>query len=185
MDTQTFTLSIFTENQIGLLHRITTVFTRRHINIESLTTSESEVEGIYRFIIVIKTTEVKAKKLIKQLEKNIGVIKAFLLREEDIVQQELALYKVSTDHLAGGQFEKVIRDNHAHVLQIEPEFIMIEKTGLPDQTQALLVALKPFGVLGFSRSGVIAISKKPLYLRAYLAAAEKGHTRIGSLNGHT
>lgn len=184
METQSYTLSIFTENQIGLLHRITTVFTRRHINIVSLTTSESEVEGIYRFIIVINETEVDAKKLLKQIEKNIGVIKAYLLREEDIVQQELALYKVATDNLAGGTFEKVIRDNYAHVLQIEPDYIMIEKTGLPSQTRTLLDALQPYGVLGFSRSGIIAISKKPLHLRAYLEAAEKGHTRI-SENGQS
>jgi acetolactate synthase-1/3 small subunit len=165
---QHFTLSIFTENQIGLLHRITTVFTRRHMSITSLTTSESEVPGIYRFIIVLRTTETEARKLCKQLDKIIGVIKTFLLREEGIVQQELALYKVSTENLANGTIERVIRDNHARVLNIEPDYIMIEKTGHPGETLALFKELEPYGVMGFSRSGTIAISKKPLNLRSYL-----------------
>ncbi len=168
MEIQQFTLSIFTENQIGLLHRITTVFTRRHMNIESLTTSESEVPGVFRFIIVVRATETDAIKLCKQVEKIIGVIKAFLLRQEDIVQQELALYKVSTENLVNGTIEAVIRENHAHVLSIEADYIMIEKTGHPGDTMALFKKLEPFGVLGFSRSGTIAISKKPLYLKSYL-----------------
>ena len=170
---QSFTLSIFTENKIGLLHRITTIFTRRHINIDSLTTSETEVEGIYRFIIVIHTTEELAIKLRQQIDKIIGVIKAFILREEDVVHQELALYKVSTQNLINGTLEKIIRDNHARVLTIETEYIMIEKTGHPGETLGLFKKLEPYGVMGFSRSGTVAISRKPLRLKSYLAGELK------------
>ncbi len=162
MDVESFTLSIFTENRIGVLHRIITIFTRRHLSINSFTTSETEVPGIFRFIVVLDTTPVMAEKVRKQLEKIIGVIRAFALREEDVVHQELALYKISTDNLENGKLEKVIRDNHARVLGIEKEYIMIEKTGHPGETIDLFHKLAPFGVLGFSRSGTIAISKKPL-----------------------
>ena len=163
-----YTLSIFTENKIGVLHRITTIFTRRHINIDSLTTSETEVPGIYRFIIVIKSDADQVIRLRKQLDKIIGVIKAFILRDDDVVQQELALYKLSTEKLVNGSIEKIIRDNHARVLNIEPDYIMIEKTGHPGETLDLFHKLEPYGVLGFSRSGTIAISKKPLYLKTFL-----------------
>ena len=163
-----YTLSIFTENQIGLLHRITTIFTRRHINIESFTTSESEVEGIFRFTIVVNTTERQVQQLCGQLDKIIGVIKAFILKEEDAVYQEVALYKVSTDKFSKGNFERIVRDNNARVLAIEPDYIMIEKTGHPRETQLLLELLEPFGVEGFSRSGIVAISRKPLHLKSYL-----------------
>ena len=163
-----FTLSIFTENKVGLLHRITTVFTRRHINIESLTTSESELPGIHRFIIVINCEEEMVCKLQQQLDKIIGVIKAFVLREEDVVQQELALYKVSTAKLVNGTIERIIRDNHARVLSIEPDYIMIEKTGHPSETLDLFRRLEPYDMLGFSRSGTVAISRKPLNLRKYV-----------------
>ncbi|MEO1451026.1 MAG: acetolactate synthase small subunit [Bacteroidota bacterium] len=169
MDPQSFTLSIFTENQIGLLHRVTTIFTRRHINIESLTTSESEIPGIYSFIIVINCTQKQVLNLGKQLDKIIGVIKSFVLTAEEVVHQELALYKVSTEKLVNGTLEKIIRANHARVLTIEPDFVMIEKTGHPGETLELLEELAPFNVLGFSRSGTIAISRKPLNLKAYVA----------------
>ncbi|GAB4408235.1 MAG: acetolactate synthase small subunit [Bacteroidia bacterium] len=165
---QIFTLSIFTENQIGLLHRITTIFTRRHINIDSLTTSETEIKGIYRFIMVIRTSEEQVQKLRSQIDKIIGVVKAFVLREEDVVKQELALYKMSPKNMVNGTLERIIRDNHARVLSIDTDYIMIEKTGHPGETIELFHKLEPFGVLGFSRSGIIAISKKPLNLRAYV-----------------
>ncbi|MDX1908116.1 MAG: acetolactate synthase small subunit [Bacteroidia bacterium] len=168
MTPETFILSIFTENKIGMLHRITSIFTRRHLNIESLTTSETEIPGIFRFIVVIRATEREASKVRLQVDKIIGVIKAFLLREEDIVQQELALYKVSTENLVNGTIERIVRENHARVLNIEPDYIMIEKTGHPGETMDLFHKLEPYGVLGFSRSGVTAISKKPLNLRAYV-----------------
>jgi acetolactate synthase-1/3 small subunit len=165
---QLYTLSVFTENTIGLLLRITTVFTRRHINIESLTTSESEIEGIHRFVIVIRVTEDQVIKVRKQLDKIIGVIKAFVLQEEEVVHQELALYKISTEKLANGAFERIIRDKHARVLHFDTDHIMIERTGHPSETLELLRLLEPYGVMGFSRSGTIAISKKPLNLRAYV-----------------
>ena len=54
---KTLTISIYTENNIGLLNRISAIFQRRHINIESLTTSQSEIENVNRFVIVVKMTE--------------------------------------------------------------------------------------------------------------------------------
>ncbi|WNJ18750.1 acetolactate synthase small subunit [Pontibacter sp. G13] len=170
---QSFTLSIFTENTVGVLHRVTTIFTRRHINIESLTTSESEVPGIHRFLVVISTTQEQVDKLCKHIEKIIGVVKAFVLTEADVVRQELAMYKIATDRLGNGTLEAVIRDNHARVLVVESDYIMIEKTGYPQETIALFHLLEPFGVLGFSRSGTIAISKKPLNIKHYLPSVSR------------
>ena len=80
---QKFTICIYTENQVGLLHRLTTIFTRRHINIESLTTSRSEIEDVNRFIIVAKMSETQVKKIVTQLEKQIEVIRAYYHTDED------------------------------------------------------------------------------------------------------
>lgn len=162
MSKESYTLSIFTENRIGVLHRIITVFTRRHLSVDSFTTSETEVPGIYRFIVMLETDPIMAEKVRKQLEKIIGVIRAFALKQEDVVQQELALYKIKTDKLGNGKLEAIIRDNNARVLSFETDYIMIEKTGLSEETIQLFHQLTQFGVLGFSRSGTIAISKKPL-----------------------
>jgi len=60
----TYTVSIYTENNIGLLNRISAIFLKRHVNIESLTTSQSEIDNIYRFVIVVKVFESKIKNII-------------------------------------------------------------------------------------------------------------------------
>jgi len=77
MNEKRFTLSVFTENMPGMLQRVATIFTRRKINIESLNVSESEVKGISKFQIVLKTDEERIVKLVKQLEKQVDVLKAY------------------------------------------------------------------------------------------------------------
>ncbi|WP_306415979.1 acetolactate synthase small subunit [Fulvivirga ulvae] len=140
-----YTISIFTENFFGLLNRITIIFTRRRINIESLTVSESEVKGVHRYTLVIKSEEEKVKKLVKQIEKLVDVLKAFYYINEETVFQEIALYKVSTHALKEGRnFERLIRDHHARMLTVESEFVVIEKTGHKEETQELLRATTAF-----------------------------------------
>ncbi len=164
-----YTISIYTENKIGLLHRITTIFTRRKLNIDSITASESEVKGVYRFTVVLKTTHELVQKVVKQIEKQIGVLKAFFLEEHEIVHQEIALYKVPTTAFANGDdVERLIRENNAHILTVEPEYIIIEKAGHKPETQELFNKLKPYGVLQFVRSGRIAITKEIKELTHYL-----------------
>ena len=155
-----FTISVFTENNIGLLNRITSMFTRRHLNIESLNTSESEHAGIHRYTIVIETEEEQVQKLVLQIEKQVEVLKAVYHNDAETVFQEIALYKVSTESIADGNVvEKLIRDNNARILSIEQEFMIIEKTGHKEETQELLDFLRPYGVIEFVRSGRVSVIK--------------------------
>lgn len=155
-----FTISIFTENSIGLLSRITSVFTKRHLNINSLNTSESETDGIHRFTIVIKAEEQLVMKLVKQIEKQVEVIKAVYHQDEETVFQEIALYKVSTEKASEDNLvERLIRDNNARILSMEQDFMIIEKTGHKEDTQELLEFLKPYGLIEFVRSGRVSVMK--------------------------
>lgn len=164
-----YTLTVFTENRIGLLNRITIIFTRRHLNIDSITASESEVPGIYRYTIVLKTTEDMIKKVVGQIEKLIEVIKAFYSLEEEVVHQEMALYKVSTNFLRNNsELERIIRNSNARVLSIEDGYFILEKTGYKNETQELFNQLEPFGMLQFARSGRVAITKQRKELTNYL-----------------
>ena len=170
---QEFTLSVFTENYIGLLNRVVSVFTRRHINLESFNASPSSMEGIYRFTIVINVTEVQVKKLIGQLEKQVDVLKAFYHKKDEIVYQEIALYKVPTQtFMHGDQVEKLVRAHNARILSIEPEYIVIEKTGHQEETQTFLEELRPLGVYEFVRSGRVAVSKPMEQLNKHLKKIE-------------
>ncbi len=164
-----YTVTIFTENEIGLLNRITIIFTRRHLNIDSITASESEVPDIYRYTIVLRTTKEQIKKVVSQIEKLVEVLKAFYFLEEEVIHQEMALYKVSTKLLSNNsELEKIIRESQTRVLHIEPSFFVIEKTGYKHETQELFNKLEPFGVLQFARSGRVAITKQTKELTNYL-----------------
>lgn len=167
-----YTLSIFTENNIGILNRITIIFTRRHLNILSITASESEIKNVYRYTILLKTTYNQIKKVIGQIEKQIEVLKAFVYEDEDIVHQEIALYKITANLLMNNDIEKIIRENHARILTIDPNFVVIEKTGHYNETQLLFDKLKQFGILEFARSGRIAITKTMKDFSTYLKEIE-------------
>ena len=164
-----FTISVFTENHIGLLNRITIIFTRRKLNIESLNTSESEIDGIHRFTIVVSTTEEMLIKVVKQIEKQIEVIRAFYHLDDETVFQEIALYKVPSHSVVNGiKIESLIRDNYARILAIEPEFMIIEKTGHKEETHDLLKKLEPYGIMEFVRSGRVSVTKQMEDMKSYL-----------------
>ena len=160
-----YIITVFSENKVGLLSQITTVFTCRDINIESLTTSESSIPGIHKFTIVVITDPEKIEKLVKQIEKKIDVLKAFVFTPDEVVQQEIALYKVTRSN----SVEKLVRDHHVRILEICDDYIVLEKTGHKEDTQSLFELLQPHGV----RSGQIAIIKsKRELLNEYLQKRE-------------
>ncbi|HOI50258.1 MAG TPA: acetolactate synthase small subunit [Prolixibacteraceae bacterium] len=158
-----YNITIFSENHIGLLNRITIVFTRRKINIDSLIVSESAIEGVYKFIVVVTTTEDTVKKVVAQIEKLIDVIRAFYHTNEEMVFQEIALYKVPTEALYDSdQVEQIVRRAGARILEITREYTMIEKTGYKEETKALFEELNQFKVMQFTRSGRVALTRDPI-----------------------
>ena len=168
-----FTITVFTENKAGLLMRVVMVFTRRHINIESLTTSQSSIEGIFRFTIVVNVDEDQVKKLVQQLDKQVDVLKSFYYEDDQIINQEIALYKVPiAAYQDPGTMILLMRKHHARILTVEKEFVVIEKTGLEHETEDLLNDLKQLGIYEFVRSGRVAISKPMEQLNNYLKSIE-------------
>src|SRR6202051_3429274 len=118
-----FTITVYTENQIGLLNRIAIIFSRRKINIESMNTSPSEIEGIHRFTIVINETEDVVRKLCRQIEKQVEVLKAYFNTNEEIIWQEMALYKVPTDIIAEKvKVERLLREHGARAVVIRKDY---------------------------------------------------------------
>ncbi|HYE54576.1 MAG TPA: acetolactate synthase small subunit [Chitinophagaceae bacterium] len=160
MHKQEFTITVYTENQVGLLNRIAILFSRRKINIDSLNTSPSEVEGIHRFTIVINETEEVVKKIARQIEKQVEVLKAYFNTGEEIVWQELALYKVSTDEIAEKvKVERLLREYGARAVVIRKDYTIFETTGHREETDRLVEVLEPFGLIEFVRSARVAIIK--------------------------
>ena len=157
-----YNITVFSENHIGLLSRITLIFTRRKINIESLTVSESALHGVYKFTIVVVCSEDTVRKIVSQIEKVIDVLKAFYLTNEEMIYQEIALYKVPTEALYDSdQLERMVRNSGARILEITREYTVIEKTGHKEETQELFEQLNQFKVMQFIRSGRVALTRDP------------------------
>ena len=148
-------ITVFSENKVGLLSQITTVFTCRNVNIESLTTSESALAGIHKFTIVVRTDPEKIEKLARQVEKRIDVLKVFVFTSDEVVQQEIALYKVTRSR----NVEQLVRRHNVRILEIDDDYIVVEKTGYKSETRELFELLQPYGVQQFVRSGTVAIVK--------------------------
>ncbi len=169
----TYTISIFTEDRIGLLNRITIIFTRRHINILSITASESEVKGIYRYTIVVSVSEETITKLITQIDKQVEVLKAFYHENSEIIFREIALYKISAEALNQNDlFSKIIHENNARIVSISSDYIVVEKTGDEMEILNLFNSLEIFGMLEYARSGKVAVTKPMKTLTTYLKELE-------------
>ncbi|AEV96506.1 acetolactate synthase, small subunit [Niastella koreensis GR20-10] len=171
---QEFTVTVYTENQIGLLNRIAIMFSRRKINIESLNTSPSEIEGIHRFTIVINEVEEVVKKLARQIEKQVEVLKAYYNTNDEIVWQELALYKVPTDEIAEKvKVERLLREYGARAVVIRKDYTVFETTGQREEINKLIAVLEPFGLIEFVRSARVAIIKASSGFHSKLKEFEK------------
>ena len=143
---KTFTVSIYTENNIGLLNRISAIFLKRHINIESLTTSQSEIDSIFRFVIVVNVSETMIKSIIKQINKQIEVISSFYHTDKETIFLETALYKVKSKSLFDEKhIQKIIKNSQANMVTVSPNYFVIEKTGWRDETEKLYKELEPYG----------------------------------------
>ncbi len=157
---QEYTITVYTENQIGLLNRIAIIFSRRKINVDSLNTSPSEVESVHRFTIVINETEDVVRKLCRQIEKQVEVLKAYYNTNDEIVWQELALYKVPTDIIAEEvPVERLLREHGAKAVVIRKDYTVFEVAGHREETENLMQVLEPYGLIEFVRSARVAIIK--------------------------
>ena len=155
-----YTITVFSENYTGILYRITQIFTRRKINIESLNTSPSETEGIPRFTILINETEEVVRKISRQIEKQVDVLKVYYNTNDEIIWQELALYKVPTDEITEKvKVERLLREFGARAVVIRKDYTIFETTGQREETDKLITVLSEFGLIEFVRSGRVAIIK--------------------------
>lgn len=174
MKKQEFTISIFTEDFPGIVQRVVGNFTKRHINIISLTTSHSSVKDIHRFTIVVEMDEERVTKLVNALERSVDVLKAFYYHPDEIVYQEIALFKVPASKFNDSmKVERLLRRHQAHVLSLDQDFVMIEKTGHENEIDDLLADLEEIGIYEFVRSGRVAVTKQMEPLNRYLKSMQE------------
>ena len=159
-ENRTFTISVYSENTVGLLNRISGIFVKRHIGIDSLNVSESEIEDVFRFVFVVHTTESWVKRIVGQIEKQVDVIRAYYHTDEETIFQETALFKIKSDLLFDErQIQNIIKESHSEIVTVARDFFVISKSGRRSEIASLYNELKPFGIMQFVRSGRVSVSK--------------------------
>jgi len=164
MDKRLYTVTVFSENTVGLLNQITIIFTRRQLNIETLSVSPSALKGIHKFTITTFSDQNTIDKAVKQIDKRVDILKAYYNTDEELIFQEIALYKISTEAiLKMSSVEELIRRYNLRILEFNTDYVVFELTGHYKDTQALFDELsEKIGVLQFIRSGRIAITRSRL-----------------------
>lgn len=169
MKKERYTISVYTENNLGLLTRIATIFLKRHINIESLTVSSTEIDNVSRFIIVVEITEEQVKKIIGQIEKQVEVIKAYYHTNDECIYLQSALFKIKSSLLfEERQIQNIIKNSNAQIVTVSPEFFVIEKSGRKEEIETLYDELSKFGIMQFVRSGRISVTKEEMKISEML-----------------
>ena len=161
MEKQDYTITLYTENSIGMIGRISGIFSRRKINIESLNTSPSEVEGIHRFTIVIHESEEVARKLCRQIEKQVEVLKAYYNTNDELIWQEQAYV------------ERLLRQYGASAVVIRHDYIVFETAGQREEIDRLTKELTKYGLIEFVRGARIAIIKNSAGFHSKLKQFER------------
>ncbi len=156
-----YTITAFAENSPGVLHRLTSTLTRRKINIESLTVSETVEKGISRFTIVINTHLGLIKTITKQIDRIIEITKAYYSEDQDLVFKEIALIRVKAeDAKTRAEVEQKANDYDSNVTYVCDKYVIVEKTGNEDEINSLYHMFESYGVIGLVRSGRIALKKE-------------------------
>jgi acetolactate synthase-1/3 small subunit len=169
MKKEWFTISVYSENNVGLLNRISGIFLKRHINIESLNVSKSEIDDVSKFTIVIYTTEKWVHNIVGQIEKQIEVIKAFYHTDDETIYQESALFKIDSALLFDErQIQNIIKESNSQIVTVLRDFFVLAKSGRRSEIDEMHDQLKPFGIMQFVRSGRISVSKEKMQISSIL-----------------
>lgn len=151
----------FTENQPGVLNRISSAYLRRKINIESLKVSESNIKGISMFVISAYTTQETVDKLSKQLSNIIDVIQVEYHPADELITQEIALYRISSKIFReSSSVDLIIRKWNARIIEMNTSYVVVEKTGSREEIEAMRDELEQTKLLqGFTRSGSVVLRR--------------------------
>ncbi len=153
-------ISVEVENRFGILARISSLFSARGFNIDSLAVGETEDPTVSRITMVVPGDDQIIEQVIKQLRKLIDVIKVVDLTNQDTVERELVLIKVNAKRTDRAEIMRIVDIFRARIVDVHPFSFTIEATGTEDKIKGILTLLRPFGVKKLVRTGKIALARE-------------------------
>ena len=157
---KTKVISVLVENKPGVLHDIANLFRRRNFNIESITVGPTEQKAISRMTITINGDEKTIDQVVKQVAKQIDVLKVSELEPGHFVMRELALIKVNVpSSKERSDIINCVNVFRGRIIDVSTDSLTVEITGTPDKIDAFLNLMKTFGVIELARTGITALAR--------------------------
>lgn len=153
------TISVLVENRAGVLNRITSLFSRRAFNIDSLAVGVTDDPTLSRITIIVDSGNSVVEQVEKQLNKLIEVIKVRTLDESSLIGRELMIIKVSANKNTREQIMTICNICGAKVADISPTSMTMELSDTPDRVSVFEDMMRPYNILEVARTGVIALQK--------------------------
>lgn len=155
------TISVLVTNEFGVLSRIAGLFSGRGFNIESLSVAETMDPKVSRMTIVTSGDDKVLEQINKQLNKLINVIKVYDFTEEEHIERELALIKVTSTSDNRAEILSIVDIFRAKVVDVSPRSYTIEATGDTEKIDAITELFRPFGIKEIVKTGRIAMARSP------------------------
>lgn len=154
-----FTLTFYTEDQMGLINKTAVIFSRRKISFESFNISICEINGMYRFTVVVTETAETVRNLALQMEKVIDVYKCYYNSNQEIVHTQTALYKLPTEMIICENVQDLMKKYNAQFKSLERDYTVFEVTAQETELDTLTESLKNYSLIEFVKSPRIALIK--------------------------
>ena len=157
---KTKVISVLVENKPGVLHLIANLFRRRNFNIESITVGPTQQPNIARMTITVNEDEKTIDQVVKQVAKQIDVLKVSELEQGSFVMRELSLIKVKVkDSKERSDVINFVDVFRGRIIDVSTDSLTVEITGAPDKVDAFLNLMKTYGIIELARTGITALAR--------------------------
>ena len=153
------TIAAMVENKPGVLAKISGLFSARAFNIMSLTVGETEIHDVSRMTIVVKGDDKTLEQVVKQLNKLPDVIKVIDFKNEEFIDRDLMLVKVTAPKSVRGEIIEIASIFRANILDVSVDTMTLELTGKETKIEGVIRLLRPYGIKEMVRAGVVAMSR--------------------------
>jgi acetolactate synthase-1/3 small subunit len=157
---KTKVISVLVENKPGVLHLIANLFRRRNFNIESITVGPTQEPNVARMTITVNEDEKTIDQVVKQVAKQIDVLKVSELEQGNFVMRELALIKVNVpSSKERSDVINCVEVFRGRIIDVSTDSLTVEITGTPDKIDAFLNLMKSYGIIELARTGITALAR--------------------------
>ena len=155
------TVSVLVENKFGVLTRVAGLFSGRGYNIDTLNVAPTQQANTSRMTIVTFGDDATLDQIVKQLNKLVNVLEVHDFRESEFIDRELVLVRVAVNAKSRAEIMQMTDIFRAKIVDVQPKSLTIEITGDESKLDKFLRLMETFGVLELTRTGKIALARKP------------------------